>query len=64
MSEKETFTNKFEEIKGGRVPPKSKIWREVFYGWSLRAIAQLFVAFSEKLNFTASLLGLLRYNLK
>ena len=35
MPKKETFTSRFEETKGGRVPQKSKIWGDVFYGWSL-----------------------------
>ena len=36
MPKKETFTSRFEETRGGRVPQKSKIWGDVFYGWSLR----------------------------
>ena len=35
MSKKETFSNILGETRGGRVPPKSKIWGDVFYGWSL-----------------------------
>ena len=35
MPKKETFTSRFEETRGGRVPQKSKIWGDVFYGWSL-----------------------------
>ena len=35
MPKKETFTSRFEETRGGRVPKKSKIWGDVFYGWSL-----------------------------
>ena len=35
MPKKETFTSRFEETRGGRVPPKSKIWGHLFYGWSL-----------------------------
>ena len=31
----ETFTSRFEETRGGRVPQKSKIWGDVVYGWSL-----------------------------
>ena len=34
MPKKETFTSRFEETKGGRVPQKPKIWGDVFYGWS------------------------------
>ena len=49
MPEKETFTNKFEEIKGGRVPPKSKIWGDVFYGWSLTGQELFFTVFYSKL---------------
>ncbi len=37
MPKKETFTSRFEETRGGRVPQKSKIWGDVVYGWSLRA---------------------------
>ena len=37
MPKKETFTSRFEETRGGRVPQKSKIWGDVFYGWSLSA---------------------------
>jgi hypothetical protein len=36
MLKKETFTSRFEETRGGRVPQKYKIWGDVFYGWSLR----------------------------
>ena len=31
MPKKETFTSRFEETRGGRVPQKSKIWGDVFY---------------------------------
>jgi len=41
MPKKETFTSRFEETRGGRVPQKSKIWGDVVYGWSLR-ITKLF----------------------
>ena len=34
MPKKETFTSRFEETRGGRVPQKSKIWGDVVYGWS------------------------------
>ena len=37
MPKKETFTSRFEETRGGRVPQKSKIWGDVVYGWSLKA---------------------------
>ena len=36
MPKKEMFTSRFEETRGGRVPQKSKILGDVFYGWSLR----------------------------
>ena len=39
MPKKETFTSRFEETRGGRVPQKSKIWGDVFYGWSLTLIS-------------------------
>ena len=39
MSKKETFTSRFEETRGGRVPQKSEIWGDVFYGWSLTGCA-------------------------
>ena len=32
MPKKETFTSRFEETRGGKVPQKSKIWGDVFYG--------------------------------
>ena len=35
MPKKETFTSRFEETRGGRVPQKSKIWGDIVYGWSL-----------------------------
>ena len=35
MPKKGTFTSRFEETRGGRVHQKSKIWGDVFYGWSL-----------------------------
>ena len=35
MPKKETFTSRFEETRGERVPQKSKIWGDIFYGWSL-----------------------------
>jgi hypothetical protein len=35
MPKKETFISGFGETRGGRVPQKSKIWGDVFYGWSL-----------------------------
>ena len=35
MPEKEMFTSRFEETRGGRVPQKSKIRGDVVYGWSL-----------------------------
>ena len=35
MPKKETFTSRFEEKRAGRVPRKSKIWGDIFYGWSL-----------------------------
>ena len=35
MPKKETYTSRFEETRGGRVPQKSKIWGDVVYGWSL-----------------------------
>ena len=38
MPKKETFTTRFEETRGGRVPQKSKIWGDVVYGWSLIAM--------------------------
>ena len=37
MPIKETFTSRFGETRGGKVPQKSKIWGDVFYGWSLRS---------------------------
>jgi hypothetical protein len=37
---KETFTSEFEETRGGKVPQKSKILGDVFYGWSLITISQ------------------------
>ena len=39
MPKKETFTSRFEETRGGRVPQKSKIWGDVVYGWSLSTLA-------------------------
>ena len=39
MPKKETFTSRFEETRGGRVPQKSKILGDVFYGWSLIVIS-------------------------
>ena len=36
MTRKETFSSRFKETRGGRVPKKFKIWGDVFYGWSLR----------------------------
>ena len=36
MPKMETFTSRFEETRGGRVPQKSIIWRDVVYGWSHR----------------------------
>ena len=39
MPQKETFTSRFEETRGGRELQKSKIWGDVVYGWSLRKIA-------------------------
>ena len=38
MPQRETFTSRFEETRGGRVPQKSKIWGDVVYGWSLKKI--------------------------
>ena len=38
MPQKEMFTSRFEETRGGRVPQKSKIWGDVVYGWSLRVL--------------------------
>ena len=38
MPKKETFTSRFEETRGGRVPQKSKIWGDVVYGWSLTIV--------------------------
>ena len=35
MPKKETSTSRLEETREGRVPQKSKIWRDVFNGWSL-----------------------------
>ena len=35
MPKKETFSSRFGETRGGRVPQKSKIGGDVFYGWSL-----------------------------
>jgi hypothetical protein len=35
MPKKETYTSRFEETRGGRVPQKYKIWGDVVYGWSL-----------------------------
>ena len=35
MPQKETFTSRFEETRGGRVAQKSKILGDVVYGWSL-----------------------------
>ena len=39
MPKKETFTSRFEETRGGRVPQKSKIWGDVVYGWSLMQVS-------------------------
>ena len=36
MPKMETFTSRFEETRGGRVPQKSKIWGDVVYGLSLK----------------------------
>ena len=41
MQKKETFTSRFEETRGGRVPQKSKIWGDVVYGWSLSTLPRL-----------------------
>ena len=46
MPKKETFTSRFEETRGGRMPQKSKIWGDVFYGWSLRENAEKLFFFS------------------
>ena len=35
MPKKETFTSRFGETRGGRVPQNSKIRGDVFYEWSL-----------------------------
>ena len=35
MPQKEMFTSRFEETRGGMVSQKSKLWEDVFYGWSL-----------------------------
>ena len=35
MPIKETFSSRFGKTRGGRVPLKSKIWGDVFYGRSL-----------------------------
>ena len=32
MPKEEKFTSRFGETSGGRVPQKSKIWGDVFYG--------------------------------
>ena len=40
------------KVDKGRGVINSEKWGDVFYGWSLRQITQIFVAFSEKLNFT------------
>ena len=29
------------ETRGGRVPPKTEIWGDVFYGWSLISIVEI-----------------------
>jgi len=50
---KETFTSRFEETRGGRVPQKSKIWGDVFYGWSLRQKSN-FLFCTRSLGFAAA----------
>ena len=48
MPKKETFTSRFEETRGGRVPQKSKIWGDVVYGWSLtECFFNLFLEISQ-----------------
>ena len=47
MPKKETFTSRFEETRGGRVPQKSKISGDVVYGWSLRHDSLLRATTSE-----------------
>ena len=47
MPKKETFTSRFEETRGGRVPQKSKIWGDVVYGWSLMHIINSSRGFSK-----------------
>ena len=42
MPRKETFSSRFGETRGGRVPQKSKFLGDVFYGWSLIKIYNLF----------------------
>ena len=49
MSKKETFSNILGETRGGRLPPKSKIWGDVFYGWSLTGQELFFTVFYSKL---------------
>ena len=44
MPKKETFTSRFEETRGGRVPQKSKIWGDVVYGWSLTDFTEKFIS--------------------
>ena len=54
MPKKETFTSRFEETRGGRVPQKSKIWGDVFYGWSLMhlyyVLSDLIFMLAEKIK--------------
>ena len=38
---KETFCSRFGETRGGRVPQKSKISGDVFYGWEILTFINL-----------------------
>ena len=54
MPKKETFTSRFEETRGGRVPQKSKIWGDVVYGWSLiKKEQELFFSATKTVRNTA-----------
>ena len=51
MPKKETFTSRFEETRGGRVPQKSKIWGDVVYGWSLSVKMEVLTPVKNDVSF-------------
>ena len=55
-------SSRFEETRGGRVPQKSKIWGDVFYGWSLRCFSFSYIFHTSEIYVDKEIYKLMKFS--